>query len=182
VSTGTSGSASGYLTALFRAGTLSDKSDSELLEQFIAGRSGQEQQDNNHYLLKLGRPGRLVGIVRSDSGQPLHDVPVMVWVRASGTKPGGAGMARARRRATPTEIVDYASELDPPRTGLQGAFQTPPTIRGGSTYRMSIRRDGYAPFVSEKSAGKFCGGRCERNYRLRTDRFRRRSGFSLTLG
>ena len=58
-------------------------------------------------------------------------------------------MARARRRATPTEIVDYASELDPPRTGPQGAFQTPPTLLGGSTYRVSIRRDGYAPFVSD---------------------------------
>ena len=38
VSTGPSGSATGYLTALFRGGTLSTKSDSELLEQFIAAR------------------------------------------------------------------------------------------------------------------------------------------------
>ena len=109
----------------------------------------RERQGKDRYLLKLGRPGRLAGVVLNESDQPLHDVPVQVWVRASGTRPSGVGMARARRRATSTAIVDYSSELDPPRTGPQGAFQTPPTLLGGSSYRVSIRREGYAPFVSD---------------------------------
>ena len=96
----------------------------------------------------MGRPGRLVGIVRGESGQPLGDIPVDVWVRASGTLPTEVPRAhRGRGRSTPTEVVFFDS--DPPRTGPQGAFQTPSTLLGGSTYRVSIRQAGFEPFVSD---------------------------------
>ena len=51
------------------------------------------------------------------------------------------------RRITTDEIV----RLDPQplKTGPQGAFQTPPTLLNGSTYRVSIRHDGFVPFVSD---------------------------------
>ena len=45
-------------------------------------------------VLKLGRSGRVVGIVRTASGEPLADVPVEVWVQGSGTLP-----ERSRRLA-----------------------------------------------------------------------------------
>ncbi len=107
----------------------------------------QEQQGNDNYLLELGSPGRLVGFVCNESGQPLHDVPLEVWVRAAGTTPSDLGMIRARRNATPTAAVTFTSE--PPRSGPDGAFQTPMELLSGSTYRESIRRDGFAPFVSD---------------------------------
>ena len=34
-------------------------------------------------------------------------------------------------------------------TGAQGTFQTAPGLLAGSTYRVSIQRDGFAPFVSD---------------------------------
>ena len=37
----------------------------------------------------------------------------------------------------------------PLKTGPQGAFQTPSTLLSGSTYRVSIRHDGFVPFVSD---------------------------------
>jgi len=107
----------------------------------------QEQQGKDNYLLKLGQPGRLVGFVRTESGQPLNDIPLEVWVRAAGTTPSSVGMARARRNATPTAAVTFTSE--PPRSGPDGAFQTPMELLSGSTYRVSIRRNGFAPFVSD---------------------------------
>ena len=106
-----------------------------------------EQPGKDNYLLKLGGPGRLAGIVRTEAGQPLHDVPLEVWVRASGATPAGVGMARARRRATPTEVITFNSE--PPRSGSQGEFQTPTELLNGSTYRVSIRHKNFAPYLSE---------------------------------
>jgi RNA polymerase sigma factor (sigma-70 family) len=105
-----------------------------------------EQQGKDDYVLKLGGPGRLVGLVRSDSGQPLAGVPVAVWVRSSGAllRPG---YAINRGRITHTEVVPFDSE--PARTGPEGAFQTPSKLLWGSTYRVSIRREGFEPFVSE---------------------------------
>ena len=41
-------------------------------------------------VLKLGRSGRVVGIVRTASGMPLADVPVELWVQGSGTLPSGS--------------------------------------------------------------------------------------------
>ena len=98
-------------------------------------------------VLKLGRPGRVVGIVRTASGQPLADVPVELWVQGSGTLPSDLLDSLGNRRITPDEIV----RLDPQplKTGPQGAFQTPPTLLSGSTYRVSIRHDGFVPFVSD---------------------------------
>lgn len=94
-------------------------------------------------VLKLSRPGRLVGIVRTTAGQPLTDVPVEVWVQGAGT-----GSSRLINQSiTPTEVVRF----DPPalKTGPQGAFQTPPTLLNGSSYRVSIRHEGYLPFLSD---------------------------------
>ena len=100
-------------------------------------------------VLTLGRPGRVVGIVRTASGTPLPDVPVEVWVQ-------GAKMVRSEfaaadpfgsRRITPDEILRFDPE--PLKTGPQGAFQTPSTLLSGSTYRVIIRHEGFQPFVSD---------------------------------
>jgi hypothetical protein len=40
-------------------------------------------------VLKLGRSGKVVGIVRTASGAPLADVPVELWVQGSGTRLAG---------------------------------------------------------------------------------------------
>ncbi len=98
-------------------------------------------------VLKLGRSGKVVGIVRAESGVPLVDVPVELWVQGSGTLPSDVGNPRGNRRVTLDEIL----RLDPRplKTGPQGAFQTPSTLLGGSTYRVSIRHDGFVPFVSD---------------------------------
>ncbi len=108
-----------------------------------------EEPGTVDHVLKLGATGRLVGVVRSERGEPLHDVPSEVWVRASGDRPSnGQGiLPRCRRRATPTEVVSFNTA--PPRTGPQGAFQTPSELLKGSTYRVSIRREGFEPFVSD---------------------------------
>ncbi len=105
-----------------------------------------EQQGKDDYVLKLGAPGRLVGIVRSDKGQPLADVPIEVWVRASGAL-SRPGYAANRSRITHTEVVAFGSESV--RSGPGGAFQTPAKLLRESTYRVSIRREGFEPFVSE---------------------------------
>ena len=60
MSGGTSGSASEYLTALFRAGTLSNKSDSELLEQFISARSEHDENAELAFSVLLQRHGAMV--------------------------------------------------------------------------------------------------------------------------
>ncbi len=98
-------------------------------------------------VLKLGRSGRVVGIVRTASGQPLADIPVEVWVQGSGTLPTGLGFPRGNRRITGDAMVQLDQE--PLKTGPQGAFQTPPTLLSGSAYRVSIRHDGFVPFVSD---------------------------------
>ncbi len=71
MSTGQSGSATGYLTALFRGGTLSSKSDSELLEQFIAARSEKDESAQLAFSALLSRHGAMVlrvcrGVLRDD--------------------------------------------------------------------------------------------------------------------
>ncbi len=94
-------------------------------------------------VVKLGRPGRLVGIVRTTDGKPLADVPVEVWVQGAGT--GSSGLVN--RSITPIALV----KLGPAslKTGPQGAFQTPPALLNGSSYRVSIRHEGYRPFLSD---------------------------------
>jgi RNA polymerase sigma factor (sigma-70 family) len=88
--------------------------------------------------LRIGRTGRLVGIVRGESGQPLADVSVVVCTPAR--TPSG----RSERRP---EMIRF--DAQPLTTGRQGAFQTPSTLLNGSRYRVSIRQDGFAPFVSD---------------------------------
>jgi hypothetical protein len=96
------------------------------------------------YILRLGRAGRLVGVIRAASGEPLADIPVEIWVRGHslGTVPGTSQALPIN----PDEVVHL--DPQPLKTGPQGAFQTPPALLGGSTYRLVIRREGFAPFVS----------------------------------
>lgn len=94
-------------------------------------------------VLKLGRPGRLVGIVRSASGEPMADVPVEVWVQGSGTVPSNS----LNLRIVPDEVLRLGP--GPLRTGAQGAFQTPAILLAGSSYRVAIRQDGFRPFLSD---------------------------------
>jgi hypothetical protein len=95
-------------------------------------------------VLKLARRGRVVGVVRTVSGQPMADVPVEVWVR-------GWGTFRSALRVPSQSTPDAILRLDPQplQTGPQGAFQTPPTLLNGSTYRVSVRQDGFVPFLSD---------------------------------
>jgi hypothetical protein len=97
-------------------------------------------------VLKLGRPGRVVGIVRTAFGQPLAGVPVELWVQGSGTLPSGV-LAIGNRQITGNAIVRLDQE--PLKTGPQGVFQTPSTLLSGSTYRVSIRKGGFVPFISD---------------------------------
>ncbi len=106
---------------------------------------GQPQGRNS--VLKLGRPGRLVGIVRSASGVPLAGVPVELWVRGPNVLWSDLGDPRGYRRITPDEILRFGPE--PLKSGPQGAVQTPSTLLGGSTYRVAIRPEGFVPFVSD---------------------------------
>ena len=102
-----------------------------------------EESTGTGYVLKVGRPGRLVGVVRTEAGEPLGDIPVEVWVRGAGSVAGDP----ARRRITPDEIVRL--ESGPIKSGPQGTFQTPAALLGGSRYRVAIHREGYVPFVSD---------------------------------
>ncbi len=97
-------------------------------------------------VVKLGRPGRVVGIVRTASGQPLAGVPVELWVQGSVTLPSDV-LAVGYRRITANAIIQIDQE--PLKTGPQGAFQTPPILLNGLTYRVAIRKDGFAPFISD---------------------------------
>ena len=92
--------------------------------------------------LKIGRTGRLVGVVRGENGQPLAGIPVAVWSRPSGRSSPGV-----LSRISPPEMIRFDSQ--PLITGAQGAFQTSSTLLNGSTYRVSVRQDGFAPFVSD---------------------------------
>jgi RNA polymerase sigma factor (sigma-70 family) len=92
-------------------------------------------------MLKIGRTGRLVVVVRRESGEPLANISVAVWVKASDTLPSGVF------NNDPPDMIRFGSQ--PLATGAQGAFQTPPALLSGSTYRVSIRQNGFAPFVSQ---------------------------------
>ena len=106
-----------------------------------------EQPQGRNSVLKLGRPGRLVGIVRSASGLPLAGVSVELWVQGPNVSWTDFGDPRGHRRIMPDEILRLGPE--PLKTAPQGAFQTPSTLLGGSTYRVAIRKDGFVPFVSD---------------------------------
>jgi hypothetical protein len=93
--------------------------------------------------LTIGRTGRLVGIIREESGQPLPGISVVVWARTPGIRVPGMF---AFTPPPPAQIRFNTRSLT---TGREGAFQTPSNLLNGSTYRVSIRQDGFAPFVSE---------------------------------
>ncbi len=98
------------------------------------------------FALKLGRSGRVVGIVRTASGVPLADVPVELWVQGADIRRNDFGEGLPSRRITSDEVIHL--DRGPLKTGPQGTFQSPSTLLVGSTYRVSIRLDGFAPFVS----------------------------------
>ena len=97
--------------------------------------------------VKLGRSGRVVGIVRTVSGVPLANVPVELWVQGADIRQNNVGVPGGDRRMTLDEII--RPDQEPLKTGPQGAFQTPFNLLSGSTYRVSIRQDGFVPFVSD---------------------------------
>jgi RNA polymerase sigma-70 factor (ECF subfamily) len=92
-------------------------------------------------MLRLKQTGRLVGVVRAESGEPLADIPVAVWVKAPRKLP-----ARMLEVSPPESIRFDSTGL---ATGPQGTFQTPAVLLVDSEYRISIGKDGFAPFVSE---------------------------------
>ena len=70
-----------------------------------------------------------------------------LWVQGADIRRSDFGESLPSRRITSDEILKL--EQGPVKTGSQGAFQTPSTLLIGSTYRVSIRQDGFAPFVSD---------------------------------
>jgi RNA polymerase sigma factor (sigma-70 family) len=106
-----------------------------------------EMREGRNAFLKLGRSGRVVGIVRTESGVPLADVPVELWVQGADIRRSDFGASLPSRRITSDEILRL--EQGPLKTGSQGAFQAPSTLLFGSTYRVSIRQDGFVPFFSD---------------------------------
>ena len=121
MSTGSSGSASGYLTALFRGGTLSTKSDSELLEQFIAARTEQDERSELAFSALVTRHGAMVlnvcRAVLSDEHQAedafqatflilasransiRRQVSVASWLYGVALRVAGSEQSRAARRS-----------------------------------------------------------------------------------
>ena len=96
--------------------------------------------------LKLGRPGRLVGLVRTESGQPIAGASVAVWLGAPLLNRPGAPR-RTSTELSPVETIRF--DPGPVESGPQGAFQSPPTLLTGSTYRVVVRKDGFEPIVSD---------------------------------
>ena len=91
--------------------------------------------------LALGRPSRLSGVIRNSSDQPVANVPVEVWIRC------GSPIGNQQAAYVIPEAVRFdGSAL---RTNANGAFQTPPLLRSGSTYRVVVRAPGFAPSVSD---------------------------------
>ncbi len=91
--------------------------------------------------LSLGRPARLAGAVRDESGAPIPGVAVEVWVRC------GLSTGAGRSVYVIPEAVRF--DTGPVRTVADGSFQTPPLLRAGSTYRLVVRSAGYAAAISD---------------------------------
>jgi Carboxypeptidase regulatory-like domain len=102
--------------------------------------------DQANATIKLGRPGRLVGLVRTESGQPIAGASVAVWLGAPLLGRLG-GPRRTSAEFAPVEMIRF--DPGPVESGPQGAFQSPPTLLTGSTYRVVVRKDGFEPIASE---------------------------------
>ncbi len=93
--------------------------------------------------LKLGRPARLAGSVFNDSGQPVRDVPIEVWVENTYRMPGQLAV---QWKVSPS-LIRFDS--GPVRTQADGSFLTPPELLAGSSYRITIRPEGGAQVTSD---------------------------------
>ena len=93
--------------------------------------------------LKLGRPARLAGSVFNDSGQPVRDVPIEVWVENTYRTPGQLDV---QWKVSPS-LIRFDS--GPVRTQADGSFLTPAQLLTGSSYRITIRPEGGAQVTSD---------------------------------
>ncbi len=73
--------------------------------------------------------------------KPVANLPVEVWIRC------GSPIGNQQAAYVIPEAVRF--DGGPIRTDANGAFQTPPLLRSGSTYRVAVRAPGFAPSVSD---------------------------------
>ncbi len=95
--------------------------------------------------LTLGRPSRLVGVIRTAEGHPVEGAQVEVWAQNRRVMPRGP---RSTLIVTdpPNRIAFDSGAV---RTGSDGAFQTPPQLLAGLMYRLVVRHDGFEPAASD---------------------------------
>ncbi len=91
--------------------------------------------------LTLSRPSRLSGEIRDSSDKPVANLPVELWIRC------GSPIGNQQAAYVIPEAVRF--DGSPIRTDTTGAFQSPPLLRSGSTYRVVVRAPGFAPSVSD---------------------------------
>ncbi len=84
---------------------------------------------------------RLEGTVRDAEGQPVAGAMVETWMRC------GLPLENGQSFYVIPERVDR--EERPIRTDDRGSFRVTATVRAGSTYRVVVRADGFAPVVSD---------------------------------
>jgi hypothetical protein len=109
------------------------------------------EQGKDDATLVLGWPARLTGAIKTATGAPVAGVPVEFWARS------GVPIGNGRSFYLTPEIVRF--DVGPIRTDASGSFQTPPLLRTGSSYRLVVRADGFAPAVSDWVTSRSESGR-----------------------
>lgn len=91
--------------------------------------------------LTVGAPGRLAGRIEVPSGAARADITVEVWARC------GIPVSDSRDLYSMPERVGIEPGLI--RVRADGFFETPQRLTIGTTYRVVVRRDGFALALSE---------------------------------
>ncbi len=91
--------------------------------------------------LTLGAPRMMSGRVTGPAAAPVAGATVEVWAR------GAIPIGPSRDAHIMPERVQTGG--DPIHTRADGTFETPPMLMVGKTYRVVVRRDGYAPAMSD---------------------------------
>ena len=99
------------------------------------------QNGKGDVTLSLGHPARLAGKVENASGIPVDAAQVEVWVRS--------GVKIAENQALFHIPERVPLDGGPIQTDSGGAFQTPPLLLTGETYRVVLRKEGHSPALSD---------------------------------
>ncbi len=113
--------------ARLRADAIGEQ-DLPLAEETAAGKAPSS------FAIKIKKTGRLTGRIVDQAGRGVAGQTVEIWSRGAsgGFIPNPVGFKNG-----------------PPRTGSDGAFQTPANLLIGSSYRVVIREPGNEPIISD---------------------------------